>query len=251
MSTIPARWQQAGLVFFALSGTAALGQAVQPQPEMTPAEAWVISTISGHVRTKIAVAELQYQLQSRFLAADMDGDGRITSKDNDLVQREAQARARSGHITAWLGWDLDGDGQVTREEVTIFHRRQTAGPIRIGQVPIMPTPDQRQEATERSVAKAMEPDSDNDGIITFDEILTHARKLASLSGLRYGNARDRAFPDVFDANDDGVTEPAEFTEVVTRVLSRIDADGNGRIDAEEAEAMKALVQTAHAVRRLR
>lgn len=241
------------LTALAIGAAPALAQSdkAAPQPELTPAEAWVITTIAGHARAKAAVMELQYQLQSRFLAADMDGDGRITSKDNDLIQREAQARARSGQITTWLSWDLDGDGQVTREEVTIAHRRHTAGPVRIGDISVLPTPAQRKEATEAYVAKSMEPDSNSDGIITFEEILAHAKKLASLHGLRYGNTRDRAFPNVFDANDDGVTEPGEFDAVVTRVLARIDADGDGRINADEAEAMKALLQAAHAVRRQR
>lgn len=250
MSGIGSRWWLGLLAVLALGASPAAAQVDKDalQPALTPAEAWVVTNISGHVRAKIQVTELLYHLQSRFLAADLDGDGTITQKDVELSAAEQRGRARGSHFVAWASWDLDGDGRVTREEITIAHRRHTAGPIRIGDVPVMPTPAQRKEATDRFVAKAMEPDSDGDGVITFDEIRVHVNNLVALSPSPARYARDRGLPDVFDANGDGVTEPGEYTDVVTRVLARIDANGDGRISPEEAEALKALQRSALTVR---
>jgi Ca2+-binding EF-hand superfamily protein len=246
MRAVGTRWLPAFAVALALSAPPARAQTVKPQPEPTPAEAWVITHISTfHARTMIA--ELLYQLQTVFLAADMDGDGRITQKDHDLALAVAWGRARGEPMMPWASWDLDGDGRVTREEIIIAHRRHTAGPVQIGGAPVMPTAAQRKEATDRFVDKAMEPDSDGDGVITFDEIRVHANKRASQG--RYHELRIPS--NALDTNGDGAIETAEYMEVVARVLARIDANGDGRLDAEEYEALRALRQAAQSVTRRR
>ena len=216
------------------------------QPDLSAAEAWVVLHLTNY-RAGIRISELEHQLQAVFLAGDMDGDGRITQKDHDLALAVAWGRSRGGRFMPWASWDLDGDGRVTRDEVTIAHRRQTAGPIRIGDVPVMPTPAQRKEATDRFVDKAMEPDTDGDGVITFDEIRLHANKQASQG--RYHDLR--VPPTVLDANGDGAIETAEYMDIVMRVLARVDANSDGRLDAEEFEALRALRNAAQSIARRR
>ncbi len=195
------------------------------------------------------MSDLRHHLEARFLSADLDGSGGITQKDIEFSQQLADAHRRVGTISSWVLWDLDGDGRVTREEVVIANGRRTAGPVRIGSIPVLPTPAQRKEAMDRLVAKAMEADGDGDGIITFAEILNHANTRVGEITARSLDRRSSEFPSIFDANGDGTTERAEYMAVVERVLSRIDSDGDGTISVQEVEAHKALRKAAQDLQR--
>ncbi len=202
----------------------------------------------GQLRPGGSIVDLRNILESRYLAADLDGSGDITQGDHELSRMIAQAQVRASRLNSWLLWDLDGDGQVTREELAVAHMRQTAGPIRMGSTSVMPTPEQRKEASDRLIANALAADSNGDGVISFEEILRHTKNQQEGTVAQYPHARTRLFPDVFDTNKDGSIERAEFMAVVSRVLSRIDVDGDGIIGVRDVEAYKGLLQAGQRFR---
>ena len=175
-------------------------------------------------RTKpIDLSELQAAEESRFAAADADGDGLVSAEEFaavDLRQLSAGYRPHG---------DRDGWKRRTAPDA---RRRPDRGAMRERM-------EQRRAGIEKRIAEAQQRrqeartrdfqigDADGDGQLSAEE---YGDMPAALEATRQRRTFAR-----FDLNADGVLTPEEFPSAVAR-LRTLDTDGDGLLTREEMRA---------------
>ncbi|MBC7770585.1 MAG: hypothetical protein H7124_17525 [Phycisphaerales bacterium] len=163
---------------------------------------------------------------SRLWQGDANSDGVVTRQEFDA--------ARSAQFT-----QLDGDnnGQLTREEMREMrgarggHHGRRGGGHQLARADANNDGNiTRDEFLARPIAHFDRLDANDDGVIAASE-----RPQRTERGERRSERRER--PD-FDANDDRQISRAEFASMGAGMFERLDANDDGRLTREEAEAAR-------------
>lgn len=151
-------------------------------------------------------AEFDAGRAAQFARLDADNDGQVT-REEMRAQRGEHRRGR-GHRGGLAGGferaDANDDGNITREE---FLARPTAMFDRL--------------------------DANDNGVIEASE-----RPQRRERGAQDGERRQRADRPNPDANGDGSFSQAEFTAMGAGMFERLDANSDGRVTQEEAQAAR-------------
>ncbi len=155
--------------------------------------------------------------------ADANNDGAVTRQEFD-----AHRSAR------FAGLDANNDGQLTREEMRAQRGERS----------------HRRGGGHRGMHSLARADANNDGNITREEFLARPTQMfermdANNDGVisaderpqrrDRGERRERVNP---DANGDGQFSQAEYVAMGARMFERLDANNDGRVTREEAEAAR-------------
>lgn len=175
------------------------------------------------------LADTRRVLEQIFDEQDLQGAG-ITTAVREALQTIPEAQQRGRLLGEALAYDLDGDGRVTRHELTLALGGRARRYIHANGVRMKPTDAQVAAQLDKFIGEKMAADSDGDGVLTLDELIRHAKA----EGRKATYAAGRLVPQEFDTDKDGTVARAEFLTVVDRLIARIDANGDGSIDLNEA-----------------
>ncbi len=164
---------------------------------------------------EITRAEVLQVHGERFVAADVDGDGFLSSDEMAAAReqrRQEQKEARFAEL------DSNGDGSVSREEFQASapparHRGRQGG-----------DPERRKEA------RFAELDTNGDGALTLEEVQV-GMPSAQHRG-RHGGDPERMLSRLYQ-NDDGQLSDAEMSAQLLQRFERLDTDGDDVISEEE------------------
>lgn len=203
-------------------------------------EDWLRLRLGLFVRPDATWAQVEAGMMQLFRASDPDGNG-ITPTSYDTLQKIGMAQARASLLQQRLVYDLDGDGNVTREELKVAFGPRARQPLNVNGIQIEPTSEQVAKVLGKLVSDALKDDADNDGIITFTEMIRAAQ--AQADKVRPANAANHV-PMSLDRNGDGVITAEEFRELVRAAFAEIDRDRDGKISAAEAEGFQSKLNEA-------
>lgn len=175
-------------------------------------------------------SEANARLMPAFEHADVDGNG-VSASDYALQQRTNQAQQRASSVSMILRDDLDGDGRVTRAEVMQARGHEARRTMTSSGVPIEPTPAQAAEVQKQIVERAMKPDANGDGAITWNEMLAQANEQQRLVAGSY--RPHEAVPLTLDGNGDGTVSRGEYKALIDVVFDKMDANRDGKLTPEE------------------
>lgn len=198
--------------------------------QLTP-EDWVIPRMNGFIRSGRGLDEARNYALKIFHATDIDGGG-VSERDYALTVNFRAAAHRAGTMNTWLRLDLDGDGKMTRLEAEQFFGQQARQPIVTQGVLLMPTSEQVAKTMAKLVGDAMKPDVDDDGVVTFAELLAYAEQ--QRVNRSQGVDVQRSVPMALDLNNDGIVTEEEYMQVVERALVQIDSNGDNVVSPDEA-----------------
>lgn len=165
-----------------------------------------------------------------------------TNSDGVLTRQEFDA----GRAADFIRLDADHNGQLTREEMRADrgergeHRRGRRGGHRGEGMHRLASADAnndgnitREEFLARPNEMFQRLDANNDGVISTAERPQRAER--GERGERRGDRPDRPNP---DADGNGTFSRAEFTAMGAHFFERLDANNDGRVTQEEAQAAR-------------
>ena len=170
----------------------------------------------------MALAQDQQQRPRGVFAMDANNDGVLTRQEFD-----------AGRAATFARLDANNDGQLTREEMRAQRgERQGRGGHRGGHLDRADANNDgnitREEFLARPNAMFARLDANNDGVISADERPQRPQRAE-------GERRER--PN-FDANNDRQISRAEWDQMGASMFQRLDANNDGRVTQEEAQAAR-------------
>lgn len=184
---------------------------------------------------------IKQKLMARFRSNDVDGEAGISAADRSLLIDRQAAKIRAIHIQKWLLNDLDGDLVVTPAELRVGLVPGAYKPLRASGLDILPTRGQAEAIIAAKITKKMRIDLDNDGVVSFAEILDSAA--AILEGTPNLDPQARMLPPpALDFDGDGIVSDKEMEIGIIKLFELADRDGNGRISADESNQTKRLAR---------
>lgn len=179
----------------------------------------------------VAIAQSQTEppRHHNLLGLDANNDGTLTRQEFD-----------TGRAASFARLDANNDGQVTREEMRAQRgergehagrRGHRGGHRGMGLERADANNDgnvTREEFLARPTAMFARLDANSDGVISADE-RPQRRERAE------GERRER--PN-FDANNDSQISRAEWDQMGASMFQRLDANNDGRVTTEEAQAAR-------------
>lgn len=186
--------------FAALAGVAGLAMAQGTESDQPRRAHFDVFQADANNDGVLTRAEFDAGREARFAQQDANHDGQLTREE----MREGRGHHRGGRggrggFHNLRGADANNDGNITREEFL-------ARPIEMFQ----------------------RIDADGNGVITEAERPQRPERAE-------GERRQR--PD-FDANDDRQISRTEFTAMGSGMFERMDANNDGRVTREEADAAR-------------
>lgn len=171
-------------------------------------------------------------IRMQFRRVDLDGEPGLTERDTEIAISIQNADYRARALQQLLAYDLNGDSLVTRDEVRLRILSQVNQPLRANGVEVQPTPEQIEQIARPQIARVLRNDTDLDGALSMDEMMTAADAEAAQAGQRRGAMM---LPPIaaYDANDDGRLTEDEYLTAIRRVFDDGDADGDGMLSNEE------------------
>lgn len=215
----------------------------QDKSAATP-NSWIDSKLHSIIRSKSTWEDVRHKMLVVYLKQDLDGGG-ISQSDFKLQKETELARGRMKPISNWVSQDLDGSGDVTRTELESVFGSKARTPIKHHGVSFPPSPEQSARILEKLVSKALEPDGNNDGKVTFEEALEHAKALAAKArskGYRYRRSNKDPIPMSLDHDRDGIVSEAEYMGAVDHALAAIDQDSDHKFSHAEINTLKLTVR---------
>lgn len=199
---------------------------------MPDAERWMTLRFTqfSYGNEVLTRSDVHARLMPAFEQADVDGNG-VSASDYALQQRINQAQQRASAVSMVLRDDLDGDGRVTRAEVMQAHGHEARRTMMSSGVPVEPTPAQAAEVLKQIVERAMKPDANGDGAITWNEMLALANEQQRLVAGSY--RQHEAVPLTLDGNGDGTVSRAEYKALIDLVFDKTDTNRDGKLTQEE------------------
>lgn len=193
-------------ILFAAAGLAAIagvsGLAMAQEGQGAPRAGYHLFQSDANSDGVLTRAEFDAAQEARFARMDANGDGQLTREEMRAGRGERGARGRGfgrhGGFHSLARADANNDGSITRDEYL-------AGPI----------------------ARFDRLDANNDGVIGQDERPQRRAR---------GEGGERRNP--MDADGDRQISRAEYAAMGARMFERLDADNDGRITREEAEAAR-------------
>jgi Ca2+-binding EF-hand superfamily protein len=151
-------------------------------------------------------AEFSAGREALFARLDADHNGELTREEMRAERGDRQGRrgARRGGSHGLANADANNDGNITREE---FLARPTAMFARL--------------------------DTNNDGVLSASERPQRPERQA-----QDGQRRERPDRPNPDTDGNGTFSRAEFTAMGTRMFDRLDANNDGQVSQEEAQAAR-------------
>ncbi len=214
-----------------------------PEPTASPAPAAAIDALPVEflfgLMNKGSVEEFTAGMVNNFRNV-AGSDGVLNAQviaDRAAIQA---AEARASKIKDVLRADLDGDGSVTRAEMEKSKASRQRGGTAADQAIIA-------QQINVELERAMAPDANTDGVITFDEM----RQSAAISvEAREDRRGDRAAAMLaMDSDGDGSVTLREVRAASQKIFASFDTDGDGEIgDMEQkmlAEQLQAMTKRQH------
>lgn len=228
------------LIASALSAAPAIAE-LPPRPEATlTAEQWVLFQFKryyGHGMRKgpEGIAFSLERIRDKYIEHfnQMDyGESGIRREDEDILLNEEARNYLSNRLAAFHRKDKNGDLKVTREELLIHNHKSANQLIRIGKVMLLPSETQSSLALAELLARDMQEDLNQDGIITIREVIDSPQLKKSIAN-RWRSIAGQLLPRDFDSNEDGAISMDEYQEKLLPILNRLDRDGDGEISQGE------------------
>jgi len=179
-----------------------------------------------------------------FGQLDINGDGRLTRIDDELVIAMSSAQLRAAAMTQLMRADFDNDGAVTADELRIMLRYERRAGLKGDNAAAFAA------AIEQTVATMMKPDADGDGRLTYAEAAAAIQSAPTfkIPGHLAPPSEVQTLM-AFDANGDGALTLPELEAAYDVVFRAADADGNGTVSAEELAAYKTRLDEPNAAAR--
>lgn len=185
---------------------------------------------------------VKQKLMAQFRSNDVDGEAGFSAADRSLLIDRMAAKIRARHIQKWLLNDLDGDLVVTPAELRVGLVPGAYKSLRASGLDVFPTRAQAEAIIADKITKKMRIDLNNDGVVSFTEILDSVA--AILAGTPNLDPQARILPPpALDFDGDGVVSDKEMEIGIAELFKLADRDGNGRISAEESNQIKRLTKT--------
>jgi len=210
-------------------------------------EAHAIKALLQHVSIRRTWEATQKSLEAQFDRADPERNG-ISKIDQDKRKLTQQAQNRARKIQNWLVYDLDGDGQIIDAEI-----RASADVIlsaRVGRttITLQPTEEQKKFIEQSIRTKAKLPDLNNDGTVTFSEMIESANSVQPREA--FGIVRTlNQISFIFDTDKNGVIAKKEYTDAIKAVFDRFDKNKDSEITSEELTDLRKVERETAKLRR--
>ncbi|WP_374310450.1 EF-hand domain-containing protein [Dongia sp.] len=157
-----------------------------------------------------------------------DGDGVLNAQIIADKAAIAAAGSRANRIEEILRADLDGDGSVTRAEMEKSKASRRHGNTAQDQTII----EQQRNA---ELDRAMAPDGNADGVITFEEMRQAAADSVAARGDQRGDRATALL--AMDGDGDGSVTLREVRAAAQAIFARFDTNGDGEIGEVERKAL--------------
>ncbi len=220
---------------------------VQPasaqEPDAARLEAMV--HINKLVNTAKSVDLLGSDLRRFFRRNDYDGGG-ISAGERGFQRNKLIAMHRSIRIMGYLSADFDGDGIVSADE---WNRALRA----IAHDKLLRRREDRTSPTESEIEAEMrtfeerfrekygDPDANDDGNFTYEEILEGAN--ATLPHPNDPRLK-KGISGAFDRDGDDIVSEVEYMDAIIPIIAGIDSDGDGTFSKGEIAAFHTEAETA-------
>lgn len=187
-----------GLAAFAGAAGVALAQSQTPAQP----QARGVFSMDANADGTLTRQEFDAARASRFATLDADRNGQLTREEMRAQRGERRHRGHRGGMHHLTRADANNDGAITREE---FLARPTQMFARL--------------------------DTNNDGVISADERPQRRERPE-------GERTERRERPNFDANNDRQISRAEWDQMGASMFQRLDANSDGRVTQEEAQAAR-------------
>lgn len=170
---------------------------------------------------QVTKAEFTQSAESRFFAADTNGDGFLTQEERK-AHKEARREDRKDKRFAEL--DTNGDGLLSRAEIEARADKRKA----------------RKDARRQEILQKFDTNLDGELSEAERTVMKAERKekRAEKKAERKDRKSKRADRPKVDANGDGLISFAEHTAVTEQLFARMDANGDGVLTKGEGKKRK-------------
>jgi Ca2+-binding EF-hand superfamily protein len=206
----------------------------------------------GRIQAGATLGRYLQSLRVEILRLDANGDGAIDSADVDIHNTIAAAGYRANASMRFMNADLDGDGAVTEAELRLkleYDGRMMAANQNIASGSRVPSPDER---IAQEIRNLMAADADNDGRITWSEVIEFIKKQPGYAQ-SVNSGLVTSLRQLLPLASDGKTSVslAEIEAAATAAFMAVDTDGNGTISQDELDAARSQVNHQRSVEQTR
>ena len=207
-----------------------LGEAAAQTPDR---QASPNQFLASRIQSGATLPRYLQALHAELLRLDANGDGTIDSTDADIHEAIAAANYRASDATRFMNADLDGDGVVTESELRqkLQYDRRMFAAAQSAPSAVRPDPD---EQIEQEMTSLMAADADKDRRITWNEAIEFTKKQEGYPQST-NSALAASVRQLLPLATDGKTAIplSDIESAAAAVFAAVDSDGNGTISQDE------------------